>query len=55
MLKLKLRDFGHLTRTDDSLEKSLMLVKIESRRRGGQRMRRLDGITDAMKVNLGKL
>ena len=55
MLKLKLQDFGHLMRTEDSLEMSLMLGKIESRRRGGQRMRWLDGITDAMKVNLGKL
>ena len=55
MLKLKLQDFGHLMRTEDSLEKSLMLGKIESRRRGGQRMRWLDGITDAMNMNLGKL
>ena len=54
MLKLKLQDFGHLMWTDDSLQKSLMLGKIESRR-GGQRMGWLDGITDAMKVNLGKL
>ena len=54
MLKLKLQYFGHLIRTDDSLEKSLMLGKIEGeRRRGRQRMRRLDGITDAMNMNLG--
>ena len=56
MLKLKLQYFGHLMQTDDSLEKSLMLGKIESRRRRGhQRMRWLDGIKDAMNVNLGKL
>ena len=56
MLKLKLPYLGHLMRTDDSLEKSLMLRKIEGRRRRGhQRMRRLDGITDAMDMNLGKL
>ena len=55
MLKLKLQCFGHLIQTDDSLEKSLMLGKIEGRRRGSQRMRRLDGITDAMHMNLGKL
>ena len=55
MLKLKLQDFGHLMRTEDSLEKSLVLGKIESRRRGGQRMRWLDGITDTMNMNLGKL
>ena len=56
MLKLKLQRFGHLMRTDDSLEKSLMLEKIEGRRRRGcQRMRWLDGITDAMNMNLGKL
>ena len=48
--------FGHLIRTDDSLEKSLMLRKIECRRRRGcQMMRWLDGITDAMNMNLGKL
>ena len=51
MLKLKLQYFGHLTQTDDSLEKSLMLRKIEGRR-GCQR---LVGITDAMNMNLGKL
>ena len=56
MLKLKLQYFGHLMRTDDSLGKSLMLGKIEDRRRRGcQRMRWLDGITDAMNMNLGKL
>ena len=55
MLKLKLQYFGHLIRTDDSLEKSLMLGKIEGRRRRHQRMRRLDSITDAVNINLGKL
>ena len=56
MLKLKLQYFGHLMRTDDSLEKSLMLGKIEGRRRRGhQRMRWLDSITNAMNMNLGKL
>ena len=56
MLKLKLQYFGHLMRTDDPLEKSLMLGKIEGRRRRGhQRMRWLGGITDAMNMNLGKL
>ena len=56
MLKLKLQYFGHLMRTDDSLEKSLMLGKIKGRRRRGrQRMRWLDGITDTMNMNLGKL
>ena len=56
MLKLKLQYFGHLMRTTDSLEKSLMLGMIEARkRRGHQRMRWLDGINDAMDMNLGKL
>ena len=56
MLKLKLQDFDYLIQTDDSMEKSLMLGKIEGRkRRGYQRMRWLDGVTDAMNMNLGKL
>ena len=56
MLKLKLQYFGYLMQTDDSLEKSLMLGKIEGRRRRGhQRMRRLDCNTDAINMNLGKL
>ena len=56
MLKLKLEYFDHLMQTDDSLEKSLMLGKIEGRRRRGhRRMRWLDGIIDAMHMNLGKL
>ena len=54
MVKLKLQYFGHLILTDDSLEKSLMLGKIEVRRRGHQRMRQLDSITDAMNMNVGK-
>jgi len=55
MLKLKLQYFGHLMQTVDSLEKSLMLGKIEGRRRGRQRMRWLGVITSAMDMNLGKL
>ena len=56
MLKLKLQFFGHLMQTTDSLEKTLMLGKIEGgRRRGRQRMRRLDGITDSMDMSLSKL
>ena len=55
MLKLKLQYFDHLMQTADSLEKSLMLREIEGRRRGCQRMRHLDVITDAMDMNLGKL
>ena len=56
MLKLKLQYFGHLMRRTDSLEKTLMLGKTEGgRRRGRQRMRRLDGITDSMDMSLSKL
>ena len=55
MLKLKLQYFGHLMQKTDSLEKTLMLGKMESRRRGQQRMRLLDGIIDSIGMSLSKL
>ena len=55
MLKLKLQFFGHLMQRTDSFEKTLILGKIEGRRRGQQRMRWLVGITDSMDLSLGKL
>ena len=54
-MKLKLQYFGHLMRRTDSLENTLMLGKIEGKRRGQERMRPLDGITDSMNMSLSKL
>ena len=55
MLKMKFQCIGHVMQRTDSLEKTLMLGKIDSRRRGEQRMRRLDGITNAMDMSLSRL
>ena len=55
MLKLKLQSFGHLIQRASSLEKTLMLGKIQDRRRGEQRIRRLDGITDSIDMSWSKL